>query len=220
MSGAPPRARTAIEAVLPHIPHGRCPAVVAAAPFADPLPGGVAAGDRLDLAAVRAGGRQPACRRTACTWPRPRSAVQRHPGPAAARAGRRGQRPPTRGRSARRPAARPPAARPRRSAPGSAASAAARLRTAPAWWRHRRPPRPRSPAAAATVSAAATRPTTASRRQAGTAAAGRAAELRARPGSRPPRAAAGRDRGPGPGGASRPAAGRLRRAAAAMRPAR
>jgi hypothetical protein len=34
------------------------PAVAAAAPLADALPGGVAADDRLDLAAVRAGGRQ------------------------------------------------------------------------------------------------------------------------------------------------------------------
>ena len=66
------------------------PAVMAAAPLADPLPGGVAAGDRLDHAAVRAGrgdlagGARLAHAPAGC-------AVKRYPGPAAARACGQGQ---------------------------------------------------------------------------------------------------------------------------------
>src|SRR5215470_18314085 len=54
------------------------PAVAAAAPLADALPGGVAADDRLDLAAVRAGGRQLAGG-ARLAHAAARCAVKRHP---------------------------------------------------------------------------------------------------------------------------------------------
>ena len=102
--------------------------VTAAAPLADPLPGGVAAGYRLDLAAVRAVGRDlPGGARLA-------HAAAGACGKAASRPGRSartraGSGSSTRGRSARRPAARPPAAPREPSMSGSAASAAASSRS-------------------------------------------------------------------------------------------
>src|SRR5260221_1855284 len=60
------------------------PAVAAAAPLADALPGGVAADDRLDHAAVRAGGGDLAGGAGLAHAPA-RGAVKRRSGPAAAR---------------------------------------------------------------------------------------------------------------------------------------
>src|SRR5260370_5162243 len=67
------------------------PAVVTAAPLVDALPGGVAADDPLDHAAVRAGGRDLAGGGGLSHTPAG-GAVKRHPGPAAARAPGQGQR--------------------------------------------------------------------------------------------------------------------------------
>jgi hypothetical protein len=67
------------------------PAVMAAAPLTDPLPGGIAADQRLDHAAVRAaagvlaGGARLAHGSARC-------AVKRYPGPAAPRAAGHGER--------------------------------------------------------------------------------------------------------------------------------
>ena len=94
MSGAPPRARTAIEAVWPQTPHRRCRGRAPAAPLADRLPGGVAAGDRLDLAAVRAGGRElPGAARLAHARAASCGTAASRPGRSRAHARRPGRRP-------------------------------------------------------------------------------------------------------------------------------
>src|SRR5260370_5280975 len=66
------------------------PAVVTAAPLADAMPGGVAADDRLDHAAVRAGSGDLAGG-ARLAHPPAGGAVKRHPRPAAARAPGQGQ---------------------------------------------------------------------------------------------------------------------------------